>query len=81
LGGAANSAQTQDVHNRVALHGNVFPLARPEFDQGPLSGAQPLRRMLLVLQRSLDHQTALQKFMDEQQDKTSPNFHAWAKLR
>lgn len=77
LGGAANNAQILGASNRIALRGNVFPLARPEFDQGAVTEAQPLRRILLVLQRSAEQQTALQKFMDEQQDKSSPNFHAW----
>jgi hypothetical protein len=77
VGGAANNAQVLRASNRIALRGNVFPLARREFDQGAVPDAQPLRRMLLVLQRSTEQQTALQKLMDEQQDNSSPNFHAW----
>src|ERR1700759_1702854 len=40
-----------DTHS-TTLSGNTHPLARAEFDQGALSDAAPLRRMVLLLQRS-----------------------------
>ena len=43
-----------DEKNLVVLPGNVHPLARPEFDQGVVADAQPLKRILLLLQRSPD---------------------------
>jgi len=43
-------------NNRVTLPGNVHPFARPEFDQGSVTDAQPLRRTLVLLQRSPDCQ-------------------------
>jgi len=61
----------------VVLHGNVNPLARAEFDQGAVADAQPLHRMLLLLQRSAPQEAALQQFMGEQQDKSSASFHTW----
>jgi len=39
--------------------------------------SQPLRRILLVLQRSPEQEAALQALLDEQQDKSSANFHTW----
>jgi Pro-kumamolisin, activation domain/Bacterial Ig-like domain (group 3) len=61
----------------VRLQGNVHALARLEFDRGIVSDATPMKRMMLVLQRSPEQQAALSKFMDEQLSKDSPNFHKW----
>jgi hypothetical protein len=36
-----------------------------------------MMRMLLVLQRSADQETALRQLLDQQQDKSSPNYHKW----
>jgi hypothetical protein len=69
--------QPIDEKNLVPLRGNVHPLARLEFDQGPVADAQPLKRILLLLQRSPDQETALQQLLEQQQDKSSPNYHAW----
>ncbi len=70
---------TQDIDETqlVRLQGNVHPLARPEFDRGAVAESQPMTRMLLLLQRSAEQEAALQQFMEEQQSKGSPNFHAW----
>ncbi len=73
----ARITQAVDEKNRVVLHGNVHPLARPEFDQGLVADAQPLKRILLLLQRSPDQETALRQLLDDQQSKSSPNYHAW----
>src|SRR5260370_8697971 len=69
--------QAVDEKNLVSLPGNVHPLARPEFDQGPIADAQPLRRMLLLLRRNPEQETALRSLLSEQQDQSSPNYHAW----
>jgi len=73
----ARITQAVDEKNLVVLRGNVHPLARPEFDQGAVSDGQSLHRMLLLLQRSPDQEAALQKLLDDQQSKSSPNYHAW----
>lgn len=65
--------ETQVVH----LKGNVHPLARPEFDRGPVADSTPMNRMLLVLQRSPEQEAALQTLLGEQQAKDSPNYHNW----
>lgn len=69
--------QAINENNLILLRGNVHPLARPEFDQGAVSDAQPLHRMLLLLKRSSEQETALQKLLDDQQNKSSTNYHAW----
>ncbi|HTU32599.1 MAG TPA: Ig-like domain repeat protein [Candidatus Acidoferrum sp.] len=73
----ARITQPIDPTNLTVLKGNVHPLARPEFDQGPAPASLPLNRMLLVLQRSPAQETALESLLDAQQDKSSPNYHQW----
>lgn len=70
---------TQDIDEAqlVRLPGNVHPLARAEFDAGPIDDSQPVTHMLLLLQRSPEQETALQRLMHEQQRAGSPQFHAW----
>ena len=84
---AASSAQaphipariTQAVNdsNRVTLRGNVHRLARAEFDRGAVSGSQLATHVALVLKRSDEQEAALAQLLDQQQDKSSPNFHKW----
>ena len=69
--------QAVDESRLTTLKGNTHPLARPEFDLGTAPGDLPMQRMLLVLKRSPDQETALRKLLDDQQDKASPNYHKW----
>src|SRR5437899_5317554 len=46
----ARITQAIDETQLVRLRDNVHPLARPEFDRGPVSDATPMDRMLLLLQ-------------------------------
>jgi subtilase family serine protease len=66
-----------DETRTVRMKGNVHPLARAEFDQGAVAESQPMTRMLLLLQRSAEQETALRQLLDAQQDKSSANYHAW----
>ncbi len=66
-----------DESQRITLRGNVHPLARPEFDLGTAQASLPMERMLLVLKRSPEQETALRKMLDDQQDKASPNYRHW----
>ena len=63
--------------NLTTLRGNTHPLARPQFDQGAVADSQPMRRMLLLLQRSPQQEAALRALIDQQQSGGSPNFHQW----
>jgi subtilase family serine protease len=74
---SARITQAIDETQLVRLKGNVHPLARPEFDHGAVSDATPMKRMMLLLQRSSQQQAALRQFMDEQLSKDSPNFQKW----
>jgi hypothetical protein len=73
----ARITQAIDETQLVRLKGNVHPLARPEFDQGIVPDATPMKRMMLVLQRSPEQEAALRQLMDEQLSKDSPNYHKW----
>jgi len=74
---AARVTQAIDEKNLVTLRGNVHPLVRPEFDQGVVADAQPMKRILLLLQRSPAQETALQQLLEDQQSKASPSYHVW----
>jgi hypothetical protein len=66
-----------DEAKLVRLQGNVHPLARPEFDKGVLDDALPASRALILLQRGPVEETALRQLLDDQQNKSSANYHAW----
>jgi subtilase family serine protease len=69
--------QPVDETQLTVLKGNTHPLARAEFDLGTAPATLPMRRMLLVLKRSPKQELALEKFLDDQQDKSSPSYHKW----
>jgi len=62
---------------RVTLTNNTHPLARAEFDRGEAPRDLPMKRMLLVLKRSPEQESALLSLLDNQQDKHSPSYHQW----
>ncbi len=61
----------------LTLAGTVHPLARPEFDQGPVNPRTPMGRMVLLLKPSATRQAALDALVAAQQDPASPQFHQW----
>jgi hypothetical protein len=66
-----------DERQLTVLKGNTHPLARPEFDLGRAPASLPMNRMLLVLKRNPEQESALEKLLDDQQDKNSSNYHKW----
>jgi hypothetical protein len=69
--------QPVDGARLTVLNGNTHPLARPKFDQGTAPASLPMQRMLLVLKRSPEQESALRTLLESQQDKASPNYHKW----
>src|ERR1700674_2354664 len=69
--------QPVDEAQLTALKGNTHPLARPEFDWGTAPATLPLQRMLLVLKRSPQQESALRQLLDDQQNQSSPSYHKW----
>jgi hypothetical protein len=69
--------QSVDEGNLAALRGNTRPEATPQNDRGTVADGFPMVHVLLQLRRSPEQESALQRFLDEIQDSTSPNFHKW----
>ena len=66
-----------DESKRVALPGNVHPLATPAHDMGLAPDDLALNRMILVLQRSPEQEQALAQLMDAQQTSGSGSYKQW----
>jgi len=68
---------TQPIDNsvRTVLTGNVHPLARAQYDQGEAPSDLVLHRMMLVLKRSPQQETALRSLIENQQNKNSSSYH------
>src|SRR6202162_4818692 len=73
----ARITQAIDEKQLVLLRSNVHPLAHAKFDQGAVSDAQPLDRMLLLLKRAPEQEAALRQLLDDQLPLNSPKHHAW----
>ena len=69
--------QAVDEGRVTTLSGNTHPLARPEFDKGALADDTPVNRIVLLLQRSPEQESALQQLVDQQQDTSSSTYHQW----
>ncbi len=66
-----------DNARRVRLIGHLHPLARAEFDRGPVDASMPLESLSLVLRPSANQQTGLDQLLAAQQDPSSPDYHRW----
>jgi hypothetical protein len=66
-----------DESSLVTLDRNRHFLANASNDRGEVSPDLPMERMLLVLQRAATSESALERLIAAQQDKSSPSFHAW----
>jgi hypothetical protein len=73
----ASRIGAMDESSLVVLRGNHHPLATLANDRGEVAGDLPMERMLLVLARDSGTESSLQGFLARQQDKSSPDFHAW----
>jgi hypothetical protein len=69
--------QSVDERNLAPLRGNTRPEATPLNDRGAVADEFAIVHELLQLRRSSEQETALQQYLDEVQDSTSPNFHKW----
>jgi subtilase family serine protease len=74
---APRIVQPVDDTKLASLRGNTHPMARSEFDKGPLDTGKLLERMILVLKRSPEQENALAAFNQRQYDPNSPDFHHW----
>ena len=66
-----------DVSQLVTLPGHRHTLARAQYDQGAAPPDLPMNRIMLVLKRGADQESALQDLLVQQQVTSSPSFHKW----
>jgi pseudomonalisin len=59
------------------LRRNTHPMARIENDAGPAPADLPMERILLLLKRSAQQESALQDLLQKQQTISSPEYHRW----
>ena len=71
IAGPINSSQM------VILPGHVNPKAQPQYDIGRVEGSLPFGPVTLSIAPSPAQQTALDLLLEEQQDRSSPNYHKW----
>ena len=70
-------AQAIDETQVVRLHGSVHPLAQPRYDRGAVPDAFPAERVLLLLNRPAERESALQEFLGEVHRRESTSYHQW----
>ena len=66
-----------DESQTVTLHGSVHPLAQARFDRGAVPDSFPANRMLLMLNRPAERETALQQFLTEAHTQGTAAYHKW----
>src|ERR1039458_9792882 len=66
-----------DGNQLVTLKGNTHPLANSANDLGRVSPTLPMTDLILVLSRRPEQQAAFDKFVANQYDSASPDFHKW----
>jgi subtilase family serine protease len=69
--------QPIDERARVTLQGNVHPLAQLEYDRGAVPDSFPVERILLLLERPRERESALDQFLQEAHTLGSPVYHKW----
>jgi len=70
-------AQTIDETQIVRLHGNVHPLAQARYDRGAAPDDFPVERVLLLLSRPVEKESALEEFLGQVHRRDSANYHQW----
>jgi subtilase family serine protease len=70
-------AQAIDSAQFVPLQGSAHPLARPEFDRGPVDPGMQLQLVSINFKKSAAQQKALDTLLAQQHDRSSDNYHKW----
>ncbi|HUY37339.1 MAG TPA: protease pro-enzyme activation domain-containing protein, partial [Candidatus Binataceae bacterium] len=76
---AARALITQKISesDTVTLAGNTRPEANAANDRGPVAADFAMDHMLLQLRRPEEREHALDKYLDELEDRNSPSYHRW----
>ncbi|HEU4414645.1 MAG TPA: protease pro-enzyme activation domain-containing protein, partial [Candidatus Angelobacter sp.] len=75
MSSAALAQRSINEADRVVKHGNVHPLARPEFDRGSADLNLPMENMILSLSPRASAKADLDALLADLQNPKSPNFH------
>jgi hypothetical protein len=66
-----------DETKLTELKGNVSPMLKGAQDLGVADVSKPSGRLMLVLKRSPDQEAALQSYLQQAHETSSPNYHKW----
>ena len=66
-----------DTSQQEELAGTLNPLASPQVDHGAINTAQPIGRVLLLLNRPAERTAALEAFLANVQTSGGTEFHHW----
>jgi trimeric autotransporter adhesin len=87
FGSTASLAQSATASPRITseiqessltrLTGSVPLLAKAQYDRGEAAASTQLTHMRLVLTRTAEQDAALDTYLSQLQDKSSPNYHKW----
>jgi subtilase family serine protease len=69
--------QSINENRRVAVHGSTRPEANPANDSGRVPNDLAMDHLWLLLKRSPEQEAALEGYLSELHDPSSPNFHRW----
>jgi subtilase family serine protease len=61
----------------VVLAKSLHPKAQPQYDQGAVDPSLQFGRVTMFFAPSASQQKALDRFLAQQQDRNSPNYHKW----
>ena len=76
---AAGNRITAQVNESklVQLNGSTHPMARLEFDQGSVADSLPMEHMFVLLRRSPEQESAVERLSAQQHDPQSANYRKW----
>ncbi len=73
LGAANRITDAVDPARTIVLKGRAHPLARPEFDHGPVAGTKAIQYASIYFKPV----EGLETFLEEQRNPSSPNYQRW----
>ena len=66
-----------DESTTITLAGNTRPEATVANDRGPVADSRQFQHMQLMLKRPAEREAAMEKYVADLSDSTSPNYHHW----
>jgi len=73
----ARIAHPIDDARFAVLPGSLHPKAQARYDRGPEDPSRKIPFITLMVKASPAQQDALERLLEEQQDRSSPNYHRW----